>query len=65
MAEFREQRTHDIARIIDHTLLKPDASRAQIEQLCAEARQYRFKSVCGNPVWVTTCAELLPLTYKK
>ncbi|NLE51376.1 MAG: deoxyribose-phosphate aldolase [Chloroflexi bacterium] len=62
MAEFREQRTHDIARIIDHTLLKPDASRAQIEQLCAEARQYRFKSVCVNPVWVTTCAELLAET---
>ena len=62
MAEFREQRTHDIARIIDHTLLKPDASRAQIEQLCAEARQYRFKSVCVNSVWVTTCAELLAET---
>lgn len=62
MAETPEQRTHDVARIIDHTLLKPDASRAQIEQLCAEARRYRFRSVCVNPVWVTTCAELLAET---
>lgn len=62
MAETPEQRTHDIARIIDHTLLKPEASRAQIENLCAEARRYRFRSVCVNPVWVTTCAELLAET---
>lgn len=62
MTESSPQRTHDIARIIDHTLLKPDATRAQIEQLCAEARRYRFKSVCVNPVWVTTCAELLAAT---
>lgn len=59
MSESSGQRTHEIARMIDHTLLKPDATRAQIEQLCAEAARYRFKSVCVNPVWVALCADLL------
>lgn len=46
-------------RYIDHTLLKPDATRAQIEQLCLEGRQYQFASVCVNACWVKLCAELL------
>ena len=49
----------DIARRIDHTLLKPEASREQIEALCAEARQHGFATVCVNPAWVETCASLL------
>lgn len=40
------------AKLIDHTLLKPAATRAEIKQLCAEARQYGFCSVCVNPYWV-------------
>jgi deoxyribose-phosphate aldolase len=49
----------EIARKIDHTLLKPDASRAQIETLCAEAREHTFATVCINPCWVRLCADLL------
>jgi deoxyribose-phosphate aldolase len=41
-----------IARLIDHTLLRPDATRAEIVKLCAEARTYEFASVCVNPYWV-------------
>lgn len=48
-----------IARIIDHTLLKPEASREQIIQLCAEARRYHFASVCVNASYVPLCAEQL------
>lgn len=49
----------DVARFIDHTLLKPEASRAEIEKLCDEARQNSFASVCVNPFWVKHCAYLL------
>ncbi len=48
-----------IAGMIDHTLLKPDATADQIAQLCYEARKYGFASVCVNPVHVRLCAELL------
>jgi deoxyribose-phosphate aldolase len=48
-----------LAKMIDHTLLKPDATEAQIRQLCAEGREYGFMSVCVNPYWVPFCAELL------
>ena len=41
-----------LAAVIDHTLLKPEATRADIARLCAEARQYGFASVCVNPCWV-------------
>lgn len=51
--------TSDIARYIDHTLLKPDATFDQITKLCEEARQYGFASVCVNPFYVKHCAELL------
>ena len=40
------------AKLIDHTLLKPNATQAQIEHLCDEARTYGFASVCVNPYWV-------------
>jgi deoxyribose-phosphate aldolase len=48
-----------IARLIDHTLLKPDATPAQIAAICDEARQFHFASVCVNPVHVRFCAEQL------
>lgn len=44
---------------IDHTLLKPDATPAQVEKLCAEAREYKFASVCVNPYYVALAAKLL------
>ncbi|MBU0904393.1 MAG: deoxyribose-phosphate aldolase [Planococcaceae bacterium] len=51
--------TKNIASMIDHTLLKQDATKQQIEKLCAEAKEYVFASVCVNPTWVKTSAELL------
>lgn len=48
-----------MAAMIDHTLLKPDASEAQIAKLCAEAREHGFASVCVNPGYVAQCAEAL------
>jgi deoxyribose-phosphate aldolase len=48
-----------LAAYIDHTLLKPDASLAQIEQLCAEAREHRFFAVCVNGSWVTAARHFL------
>jgi len=53
------QVTPSLASLIDHTLLKPDATRAEIEKLCAEARQFSFASVCVNPSWVPACRPLL------
>jgi deoxyribose-phosphate aldolase len=49
----------NLAGMIDHTLLKPDATQDQIAQLCFEARKYGFASVCVNPTWVELCATLL------
>src|SRR5499426_4247681 len=46
----------DVARYIDHTLLKPEAKREEIEKLCQEARAFNFASVCVNPTWVKECA---------
>jgi deoxyribose-phosphate aldolase len=48
-----------VAAMIDHTLLKPDASQREIEQLCREAADYRFATVCVNPTWVAFCGRLL------
>lgn len=48
-----------IARMIDHTLLKPDALVHQIKTLCSEARRYHFASVCVNPGFVSLCADEL------
>ena len=48
-----------IAAMIDHTLLKPEATPAQIEKLCAEAAEYHFASVCVNPVYIPLAARLL------
>ncbi len=49
----------DLARYIDHTLLKADATEEQIRKLCAEALDFSFRSVCVNPTWVSLAAELL------
>ena len=51
--------TGGVASMIDHTLLKPDAARKDIEALCREAAEYKFASVCVNPTWVALCAALL------
>jgi deoxyribose-phosphate aldolase len=48
-----------IADFIDHTLLKAEATAAEIDQLCAEARDNGFAAVCVNPVWVRRCAQQL------
>jgi deoxyribose-phosphate aldolase len=48
-----------VAGMIDHTLLKPDATRREIETLCREAKEFGFASVCVNPTWVATCARLV------
>lgn len=48
-----------MARWIDHTLLKPEATPQQVEKLCVEARQYAFASVCVNPVYVPLAHKLL------
>ena len=49
----------DWASLIDHTLLKPEASASDIEQRCSEAIQFGFASVCVNPTWVKKAAEFL------
>ena len=49
----------DLARYIDHTLLKPAATEEQIRKLCAEALEFNFRSVCINPTWVALAASLL------
>jgi deoxyribose-phosphate aldolase len=49
----------DLARMIDHTLLKPEASVEQVEKLCAEAKKFHFASVCINPSYVPLCAKIL------
>lgn len=50
---------HDWASLIDHTLLKPEASEADIRKLCDEAAQFGFASVCVNPAWVKKASEFL------
>lgn len=49
----------DVAKYIDHTLLKPDATPTEIEKLCQEAREYGFAAVCVNPSFTKMCADLL------
>ncbi len=49
----------DLAKMIDHTLLKPEATRAEVVALCEEARTHRFASVCVNTTWVPLCKAML------
>jgi len=48
-----------LAKYIDHTLLKPESTQAQVDKLCAEAIEYKFYSVCVNSTWVANCARKL------
>ncbi len=48
-----------VAHMIDHTLLKPDATQDQVAQLCYEAKKHAFASVCVNPSYVKLCADIL------
>ncbi|MFE8696739.1 deoxyribose-phosphate aldolase [Cytobacillus sp. FJAT-53684] len=57
--------TTNVARMIDHTLLKADATKEQIEKICVEAKEYNFASVCVNPAWVKVSAEILQGTEVK
>ena len=52
-------------RMIDHTLLAPDATESQIKKICDEAKEHRFASVCVNPGWVSFCAKELKGTDSK
>lgn len=58
-----EEIAERIEKIIDHTLLKPDATLNEISNLCNEAKQYGFYSVCVNPAYVSYCIEELKDTY--
>lgn len=51
--------TQNVVRMIDHTLLKADATKTEIVKLVEEAKEYLFASVCVNPTWVRTAAEML------
>ena len=51
--------TAGVSGVIDHTLLKPDATRVEIEQLCREAAEFHFATVCVNPSWVALAAARL------
>jgi deoxyribose-phosphate aldolase len=55
----RVARPEAIPGLIDHTLLKPEATREQIHKLCREALQFGFAAVCVNPAWVPLCAHEL------
>ncbi len=45
------------SRCIDHTLLRPDATRTDIEQLCEQALESEFAAICVNGAWVSLCKE--------
>ena len=55
----------ELAKTIDHTLLKPNGTEEQIRQLCAEAREFSFATVCVNPSFVPLVAELLAGTLRR
>ena len=60
-----ELKDKNVAGMIDHTLLKQDATPAQIKVLCKEAKEYSFASVCINPSYVSLCSDLLKGTSVK
>ncbi len=51
--------SRDLSGLIDHTLLKPDATSSEIDQLCKEAAEWKFAAVCVNPTWVALAAQRL------
>jgi deoxyribose-phosphate aldolase len=60
-----EIKVRDIAGMIDHTILKPDATADQVTKICEEARKHIFATVCVNPCWVAFCTEKLKGTKVK
>ncbi|MFC3343359.1 deoxyribose-phosphate aldolase [Paenibacillus abyssi] len=58
-SEHEAGKTEELSAYFDHTLLKPDSKVSDIVRLCAEARKYRFATVCVNPFWVPAAAEQL------
>ena len=61
-AGFTEQTLsswQSLAGVIDHTLLKPDATRSQVESVCNEAMRYRFACAMVNPIWASTAVRIL------
>ncbi len=58
-SQARAAYVKSLAALIDHTLLKPEATREQISRLCREAAKYGFAAVCVNPAWVPLCASEL------
>jgi len=65
LGQIIEEDATQIAQLIDHTLLRPDVTASQIEQLCQEALQYNFASVCINPIQVTRAVDLLKASHVK
>jgi len=59
LADLIEREPEKIAEIIDHTLLKPDATNQQIKKLCEEALEFEFASICINPIHVQTAVNIL------
>lgn len=57
--DIEQASASDVAALIDHTILKPDTTAGQIQQLCDEAKTYGFASVCVNLTWLPLCDELL------
>ncbi len=49
----------ELNRYIDHTILKPEAGKEQVIKICEEAKENHFASVCINPCWIETAAEIL------
>lgn len=49
----------ELAKFIDHTLLKPEATAHQVDHLCTEALEFGFAAICVNPVWVPRCVDRL------
>ncbi len=65
LVEIINEDASQVANIIDHTLLRPDATSQQIIQLCEEALQYNFASVCINPIHVKLAADMLKNSHVK
>src|SRR5712671_3021100 len=49
----------EVAKLIDHTLLRPEATQQDVEALCRDAIEFRFLNVCVNPTWVSLAAGLV------
>ena len=60
-SESKNPSPTEIARYVDHTLLKPDATEQDIRKLCNEAVEYSVKAVCVNSSWIPLCADVLSI----